>query len=140
MTSTQIEVLADGLKRQQYDDGQITVYILETTRRDTIDKWAEIVIDCLRNWPAEKPYLVIHDASQIFLTPHLRMHSQKIAEMPRPDVEGAYAVVLPSSVVGQLMKIFINRKLATNQTGRRASVFTSLEDALSWLRQTYVQS
>ncbi len=140
MALSEIEVLADGLKRQQYDEGRIVVYTLETTRRETIDQWAEIVIERLKQWPAQKPYLVVHDASRIFLTPHLRMRSQEIAQTPRADVKGAYAVVLPSSVVGQLMKIFINRKLAANQTGRLSSVFTSLEDALNWLRKTYVQS
>ena len=130
-----LEVLADGLKRQLYDNGQIVVYTLETTRRETIDTWAEIVIDRLKKWPEGKPYLVIHDASRIFLTPHLRIRSQEIAETPREDVQGAYAVVLPSSVVGQLMKLFVRRKLAANKTGRQANVFTSLEEALIWLRE-----
>jgi hypothetical protein len=54
----------DGLVREYYLDRTIILYRLVAVSEQVVSDWENLVVDTLKNWNDEKPYLVIHDLSQ----------------------------------------------------------------------------
>ena len=122
-----------GLSEEWLDDHTIRVFTFHNNRRETIDTWAEAVHDIVRTWPTDKPYFILYDASQIFLTPYLRERSQAIGRIKRPGLHGYYAVVMPSSVTGKVLSSYLENEM---ERGYQATFdfFSTREEGLEWLR------
>lgn len=127
--------LASGLTRHTLDHGSIVVYTFRNNRRATIDAWANRVINTSETWPDDRPYLILYDLSRTFLSPYFRKRANDVNTIPRPEIFGAYAVVLPDSVVGQLIRLFVKRDLPPPTYYAESEVFTAFDEAVVWLRK-----
>ena len=128
---TPIEQLAEGLTRHYLYDKQIVVFTVEDIHQHTIDAWAEAVKHEVLNWPAERPFLNIHNflnVKNMSFTPYIRKKSAELTPLA-PDKVGRTALVLPRSLVSQIVHYF----LRTQQLRvRPRQVFFKMDDALQW--------
>lgn len=53
-----------GIVRDWYNKKEVIVYKLTAVSDSIINEWAEYVIEALKAWPKDKPYLAVHDLSQ----------------------------------------------------------------------------
>lgn len=127
--------LTPGLTRQRIDNDTVSVYTFYNNRRETIDAWYEKLRDSHDKWDASQPYLILHDVSRVFLTPYFRRRANEVMALERTDLVGAYAVLLPDSLVGQIFRIFLNRDLHRASHRTTGESFNSYDDALNWLRE-----
>lgn len=134
----EIETFEHGVTRQYLDGRSIVVIKSSTPSRASTDVWANLVLDTIRDWPHDRPYLAVYDTSESGITPYSRHKSNEVADASIPLLDGlpaAYAVVLPRNVIGQIIKLFAERSLSQTYPMWPASAFTSLDDALNWLRE-----
>jgi hypothetical protein len=134
--SSGIEHLSPTVTREWLFDRQIVVYTLADPRRETVDTWINAFRSDIMNWPADRPFLVIHDFSVkgSASTPYARTRAQELVDM-RPEVRGRAAVVLPqSSITIAMIQVFLSRQRKTARTQR---AFARREQAIAWLRSPY---
>lgn len=131
---TQPDRIASGLTHQYLEDDAVAVYTFYDNRRETIDAWYEALREQHDIWDASQAYLILHDVSRVFFTPYFRKRANDVMALERTDLVGAYAVVLPASLIGHIMRLFLDRDLqkAVHQTS--GETFTDYDDALKWLR------
>lgn len=53
-----------GVIEDWYNKREVVVYKLTMVSDTVINQWAEYVIEVLKAWPKDKPYLAVHDLSQ----------------------------------------------------------------------------
>jgi hypothetical protein len=132
---SQPNAVSPGLTRQRVDDDTVSVYTFYDNRRETIDAWYEKLHELHYSWDASQPYLILHDVSRVFLTPYFRKRANDVMALDRTDLIGAYAVLLPDSIVGHIMRLFLNRDLQSTSHQTTGVSFNQYDDALNWLRE-----
>lgn len=113
--------------------GQIPCFTILDISRATVDNWMVLLRQLLENWPANRPYVAIHDASVsgVMLTPYARA---KITELEgvNPALQGRVAIILPRTFVAQLIRVYV-------RTLRRQKVVTGIyfarDEALEWISE-----
>lgn len=125
------EQLAEGLTRHYLYDRQIVIFTVENIHQHTIDAWADAVKHEVLNWPADFPFLNIHNflnVKNMSFTPYIRKKSAELTPLA-PDKAGRTALVLPRSMVSTIVHYF----LRTQQNRiRPRQVFFKMDDALKW--------
>lgn len=135
------------------DDHEIVVYRLNAINRSILDQWASIILSTLQAWPADKPYMAIHDLSarQVALSfsNFVRQNSSLITPKlddqaavqeiinSRPNFRARVATVFNDEFSGHLGHLLISRKLP-NTSMIMGETFVSVADALAWLRPQLV--
>ena len=136
MTSSQetsIITIGEGLTKEFLFGERIVIYHLDTVAREILDAGADDVLDTMKNWQTNQPFLVLYDitSTKIALTPHLRHRLQELSNA-FPDLKGRAAVVLPQSIITQVFRLFVRSQ---NRIGRSKQVFFSRESAIDWLKE-----
>lgn len=131
---TQPDRIAPGLTHLFIDDGAVAVYTFYNNRRETIDAWYEALRGQHDSWDASQTYLILHDVSRVFFTPYFRTRANDVMALERTDLVGAYAVLLPNSLIGHVMRLFLDRDLRRTVHQTTGETFTDYDDALKWLR------
>lgn len=132
-----IEEIIPGITRQLLDDDTIALIISADAERHKVDVWAQTVIDLMTNWPKDRPYIAVYDVSQSAITPYTRKKSEEVAQVGAKvlkDHPVGYALVLPSSVLGNIMRVFVQRDIARRYPMWEVGVFTKRDDAVAWAR------
>jgi hypothetical protein len=125
------ETLTPGLRRYWLMDHQIVVFEAETAYRADIDAWINGVHDVMDHWPADRPYLALHDlrASNIVLTPYARRRAQELM-LVSTDGPGYAAILIANSLVGHTIQWL----LRISKMGKvQLQVFFDRDEALNWL-------
>src|SRR5512144_1348868 len=75
-----VEAIAPGLTRQWLCDRQIVVFRISSVSREVVDAWIDTVKATMESWPANRPYLAIHDmtSEKIALTPYARARAEEL--------------------------------------------------------------
>ncbi len=132
VASSSIERLTPGLTREWLYDGTIVVYTLVDAHRETIDAWIDAFKADIGRWPAERPFLLMHDFSVkgVISTPYARSRAQELVDA-RPDVKGLAAIVFPrNSLMITMIQLFLSRQ---RHAARIQRAFPSREQGLAWL-------
>jgi hypothetical protein len=136
--SDEIVEVYNGITRQLIDNDTIAVIISDDAARDKVDAWSKTILELVANWERDKPYLAVYDVSKSSLTPYTRKKSEEVAQeslrLLGKNVEAAYALVLPKTVLGNIMRLFAQRDLARRYPMWQIGVFTEREKALAWIR------
>ncbi len=89
-----------------------------------------------REWPADRPYLAMHDlsAKNASPTPYLKARAKEDLKVPPAGgkVRGYLAIILPKTFFAQLAMLFVRQQRAEHFT---TQFFFSREEALQWLKQ-----
>lgn len=137
VSSTPVEHYDYGIRREWLDDHQIVMISTQgDMSRDAVDTWAELVIATAKNWTADKPIYIIHNLSarsQGF-TPYSRQRAEETYDYIAAGQQAYIALVLPDGVIPRLVSLFLRRRKGS--TGNiQERIFTSVEDALAWIRR-----
>lgn len=54
----------NGILREWYNGREVVSYKLTAISPVIVEKWADLVLETIADWPKNKPYLAIHDLSQ----------------------------------------------------------------------------
>jgi hypothetical protein len=128
-----VEQLPHGITREWMLDRRIVIYSGINTPRASVDSWFEAFKEDLLAWPADRPYLVVHDLTHknVALTPYARKRAQDMIFL-RPDLKGRSALIMRNTFASHLIELFLRQQ---RQTPRIRHVFYNREKAVAWLRE-----
>ena len=132
--SDRFEELAPGCTFEWIYGGQIRFTTLQSTDRDTIDAWCDRWIQIREQWTPQDPpiYILSRITTAIeALTPYARQRSVDIG-LIRPEIPTYCAVVLPQSLIGQIVKLYI-WSISTFSPKLKVQIFFDFEAGLQWL-------
>jgi hypothetical protein len=120
---------------ERLHEGRIVVFTIKgASTRPVVDKWFDVVAGVVTSWPAEKPYLALHDLTdkRVTLTPYARGRVREFDDLVR-RLHGRIAIALPNTFMGHMIRLF----LATVrwQQALPTEGFLSKEAALRWLEK-----
>lgn len=123
--------LAPGISQYWLMDHQIVVFEATQSTRVVVDAWVNTVMDVMKNWPKDCPYLALHDfrGKNIAFTPYARKRAQELVPLSSP-VPGYAAVIVPGSFVAQIIMLFMRTQKAGNINNQ---LFFSYDEGLRWL-------
>ena len=126
------EQLSAGVRREWLLDGRIVVYVLGNSSRETADVWVETFKADIMRWPADRPFLVLHDltAKTVAATPYAVWRAREMVES-RPELAGRAALVLADTITAHMAELFLRRQ---RQKPRLRQVFYERERAIEWLK------
>lgn len=126
------EDLGSGINREWLYNRQVVVLTFWSSSRETVDAWANVGKELMENWPQDRPYLCLLDASRIVLTPYARKVAADLTAV-RPEMQGRIAVVVAASTLGHIIRLFANHPSLKRHRERR--VFFSRDVGLDWLQE-----
>lgn len=134
MSDSIVDDLGSSFTIEWYHNRQIVLCALNDSRHQAVDAVFEFLTNLIEMWPSERPYLSIYDAtrSRFSFNPYLR---HKATELMRryPDKDGRTAILLPQTLLGQVLRLFVNVDLLPLSKGREIRIFFSRDEALDWL-------
>lgn len=147
MTNTQPSNIVDqsipshtafGFSFERIFEDQIIIFAIKDSSRDTIDHWIDTINQLVDAWPADKLVFALQDFSQrkVGPTPYSRARAKEVTSK-MTALKGYVAMVLPSTLVGHLIRIFYRGSSNFNtQRGKmQAKVFTDRSQAVDWLKE-----
>ncbi len=127
----QIEQIAPGITRQFLHEGQIVVFTLTDSSRETIDTWVRLINEMATVAPTDRPLFMLHDISSIYMSPYARGKLQNLAQNP-PNVTRLYLAMVVDSLVVQMLAVVFSRTPIPNIERK---VFRDRDAALRWLEE-----
>lgn len=134
LSEQSIESLGNSITRQWLFDRQIVVYRIASITRPAIDTWVAAVIDDAQAWPADRPYLVMHDTAGFGTTPYGSVRSLEMTRAITGKLTGRYAIVISKGVFGTVVKNFFKNTLSRLIQAMEGQFFFSYDEALDWLK------
>ncbi len=127
------EQLSPTVRREWLLDGRIVVYVLTSSSRATADVWVEAFKADIMRWPADRPFLVLHDlsAKTVAATPYAVWRAKEMVNS-RQDLGGRAALVLSNSITAHMTELFLARQ---PQKPRLRQAFYNREKAIEWLKR-----
>jgi hypothetical protein len=124
-----------------YQDAILAIHLADI-ERTTMDVWTQRNTDLRLNWAdITRPLfmLVAFDDKIEAITPYARQKAREM-NMTRPELPTVVAVVVPNSVVGQMIKLLL-WSLSQMWQATTLRIFSDVDEAQMWLtRQVdYVQ-
>jgi hypothetical protein len=134
--SQAVETFKHGMTRIWLSDHRIAVYTIPDTRRETIDVWSATVIEMIEKWSPNQPYLVMYDFSSknSALTPYVRHWSNILVERAG-HLKGELVLILPNSLIAQVVRILLDRQYNVKKPGIRRKIFFTRAEGIAWLKQ-----
>ncbi len=131
-----IEIIIQGLTREWLFERQIVVYTLTSASRDAVDAWIDTGFATMKSWPADRPYLAIHDVSSpnLTMTPYARQRAREIAKQLPPHLTRSAAIVR-KDMFGQAIRLFIKLDMLRVHPTLERKVFFTREAAVAWLKE-----
>lgn len=96
------------------------------------------IIDTVKTWPPNQPYLIMWDASTVPLvewTPQITTRSEDLRDVLLPYRAGRLAGVLKPSPLAKVVKIFVEAIFLRRTFKAQVCVFFSKEEAMAWLEE-----
>jgi hypothetical protein len=128
-----IETRTPDVVREWYFDERVVVFVIKNSDRETVNRFADWIIETVAPWPPDKPLLIAYHVEASIFTPHARQRTLDIYAAIPPDIHGRTALVLPNSPFGNFMKIFANKLMRVTNPRMERRFFVSLDDAIAWL-------
>lgn len=145
------EEVHTGIVREWFNEKRIVAYRITAMTAQIVDAWADIVVDSLKAWPKDRPYLALHDLSQ----PGVSLQYAALVNFDMMNI----GITMPGRILAEEIfdqhevfkaKVAINFNLSlsgqTNRTllnflGRenpniRYKTFYNRNKALTWLAKT----
>jgi hypothetical protein len=132
VTDDPVQTLRPGISVQWLHNREIIAMSTEDSQRDSVDCWCDHIMERIREWPSDKPVLVMVDLSspRVVPTPYTRSRAKDIAHV-RSDLKMYAAMVVKRSFMMQLVMPFTRRPMTSYSQIR---MFFSRDEALTWLR------
>lgn len=135
-TDEAIVYVTPQVSRQWLYKGRIVVLTPLDMKRETIDVWAAELQRLFNAWPAELPFLNVHDLSKVenfALTPYIRSKVEPIMQS-RPEIATRSAAIVPRGFGVRVVRLFFN-SVAVRNPRRQRNLFFSLEEGIKWVAE-----
>jgi hypothetical protein len=131
-----VEVLTPGVTREWLSDNQILVYTVTSISRPVVNMWIDSLLNDIKNWPADKPFLYMGDYSHrnITITPYVKQRSAELYRV-RKDIHGRVAMIVPQSIAGYMIQFTIKRRQNRIKARYEEQAFFNRASGLTWLEQ-----
>jgi len=114
-------------------DNQLIFISFKDMSRETVDLWVKTLAPLMKDWPRDKSFRVLYDASDpsISLTPYLRT---RVAEFTRVSggLNGRAGLLMAKSFVAQITQLFLRSQ---QHPGIQTRIFFNREEAFAWVSQ-----
>lgn len=129
--STGVQHISPGLSLEWLYDHRMVYITLKNMSRDTVDLWVNTLAPIMKDWPREKSFRVLYDATdpRISLTPYLRT---RLAEFNKVSggMTGRAGLLMAKTFVAQITQLFLRSQYhPTIQT----RIFFDRDEAMSWI-------
>lgn len=140
MPPTRVEEqwVTENVLRYWLYDKRVVVYEPQGFDRQTTDEWYNTVSETLANWDKDKPMIAVHDMRKATLTPYTRHRASQLTKENK-HLHGHSIIVIPDTLIGNFMKIFLNTVLSRVQPNIQRHMFFTMEDVYSLLDQMLEQ-
>lgn len=143
-----VEEVVHGLQVKWFRGDEIVCYKLLSMSHSLLESWSATVLKILEAWPADKPYLAIHDLDEkgvglaysiqtgfdvlnIGVRPASRQPAEDLIEK-QPNRRARVAFIFNDSVSGNLGHVFA-RNQRVRHTLIEYQVFFDFEAAYKWV-------
>lgn len=147
---TEMLSLGHGLVLEWLYDRQIVCFSVDTLAKATLDLWNLHLVKILKEWPLDRPYLAVHDATpsagtglsylntDLFNIYDAGFTPQGIDVLAKKretkeDFTSRLAVVVPDSMSGRASQTLF-RFLTRQQPHHQVKLFFRRDAALDWLK------
>ena len=129
------EKLSEKVYRTRLENDRIIVYKVLDSSRQSVDAWADGILDLYKDWDPENLYLAVYDLSAVVaLSPYARKRTREIVDSSM-HLQGRYGVVLSNSLVSFAINLFVRRELDRTNRNFIREFFATREEAIEWLKQ-----
>ncbi len=105
--------------------------------RESVDVWASVSVDTIRNWPDDRPLYILYDMTdhRVSFTPYSLQRTYELAALPLPST-GVYAGVVIQNRMARIQMQTVVRFVLCIQQGVTVRIFDTRENGLYWLQHT----
>lgn len=124
--------------RHWYFDDRVVAFIIKNDTLESMNQFADWIVETLKNWKPEKPLLIAYEISSagMLVTPHNRKRAMDIYDaVPTEGIQGRTAIIIANTPFGRFMKVFANKAMRIQNPDMERKFFTSLEAAVAWLNE-----
>ena len=132
----EVEQIHPNVTRAWLENGRIVYFTLTSVARPAVDAWLNASEDTVRTWPAEVPYLSIHDLREGTVTPYIRRQSAAVVARMPTSLRGRSAVLVPRTFANQLIRLIVTIDLVRINRNIQRNVFFNRQDAVNWLLES----
>lgn len=114
---------------------KITSY--NVSEQVTVDAYYNKLDEYIRQWPAEKPYLLLFDSTQTQVekwTTYMRQRAEQSHQIIPLNFRGRTASVVKPGVLIHIVKPFVEMGLNRKKPNVVSRIFYKYDDALAWLK------
>jgi hypothetical protein len=129
------ETKSDHVFRHWYENRQIVIFEAQEFSRQSMDTFADWVIETVTLWDHSKPLLIGYNLSKIsVLTPHMIQRSMEIYHaIPTKEIIGRTAIITARTRFGMFVTNFAERMMKVQNPNMLRKFFTDQQKALEWL-------
>ena len=127
--------LNDHLSYELIENNAIVEFEVSRTDDDTINLWGDKFCETMENWPADKPYLSLHNflAMPGFMTTPLIRHRSREATRVRSDLDTRTAILMSNRTAANIINILVRALPGQRYKKRERKVFLDRHEAIAWL-------
>lgn len=128
-----VEALRGGGSIEWLAGGQIALFYTPDSSQNVLQGLFDRAEEIIRNWPAERPLLMILDVSgpRVGMTPFARERGRAMLVM-RPGLVMALAMVVSRTLQAQILQVMLR---LWQRSGRQIALVYSRDEAVEWLKK-----
>lgn len=130
-----MECLGHGICRRRLLNNYIIAYSADEDSRDALDTLLKAVREDIQYWDRRRPFLALHDFSQVDLSNGLRDAAGRIAACYADQFVGRYAIVVNSCARNRAVAHLENMRQQRLVGTFDGSFFHNLDLAMQWLKE-----
>ena len=132
MSEETLQQIASDVTLNWLHKHQIALFTVRTVSRNQLEGWFRAAKSIMDEWPQDRPLVMIHDDNYpgSSFTPAIRDYSIQLDKY-RPDIVVHTAVVVPKTLMTQIVAVFMRTLRKSN---RETRLFSTLEDAIDWAK------
>src|SRR5260221_5886268 len=131
--SSPIQQLSPSLTLEWKHNRQLILFDLKDMSRTTVDLWVNTLVPIMKEWPREKTFRVLYNATdpRVTLTPYLRRRLDEFSKVSG-GLKGRAGLVLGESFVAQLIQGVLHTQ---QHPAIQSKLFFDFDEALTWITE-----
>lgn len=116
-------------------NGRLLIFVLTGNTRTELDNFTNTIVEQVKHWDHNKPWLVAYDGSKGQVTPYSRDRLRFIGDQIPLSFHGRTAVILPDGIIFSLIRHLVKRVVPVENQRMQRQFFISRTEAIQWLEQ-----
>lgn len=121
-----------GIRRKTLEEGIVIVKGNGHITTESIDAWAAVMINTIKEWPGKGPICIVTDHSGMRegFTAYARARVDDVLAAVPPGREAFIVGIVPDNIINHLVRAFLATRLLN---GARVRVVHNEAEAMDWL-------